>query len=144
MSCHVERCNQGRNARLHLLNVALGSQHGMVSFCRNSSCLSRVARDADDASRCIQVRMETLDEVVTSQKIEHIDLIKMDVEGFELEVLKGATARALRLADRVVMQYHEGSLKEVTELLRKQGFQPAWQNDEKAVAMFEKADFKAA
>jgi|ETNmetMinimDraft_13_1059891.scaffolds.fasta_scaffold01996_6 FkbM family methyltransferase len=37
-----------------------------------------------------KINMETLDEYVSSNGIEHIDLIKLDVDGYEFKVLKGA------------------------------------------------------
>ncbi len=39
----------------------------------------------------IVVQMSTLDILLAEEKIEQIDLLKIDVEGFEYDVLKGAT-----------------------------------------------------
>ncbi len=38
------------------------------------------------------IEMETLDNFCKANSIDHIDLLKIDVEGFELSVLKGASA----------------------------------------------------
>jgi FkbM family methyltransferase len=38
----------------------------------------------------VEIRLETIDEFTAEKGIEAIDLLKIDVEGFELQVLKGA------------------------------------------------------
>jgi FkbM family methyltransferase len=38
----------------------------------------------------VQIKVETLDEFCTAQKIGHIDFLKVDTEGFELDILRGA------------------------------------------------------
>lgn len=53
------------------------------------------------------VRMRTLDGFCDEQKIDRIDFLKLDVEGHELEVLKGAAARLE--SDRIaVIQFEFG------------------------------------
>lgn len=39
-----------------------------------------------------QVEVDTLDQFLFKRNIKHIDLLKIDTQGYELEVLKGATA----------------------------------------------------
>jgi len=138
MSRHLANCNQGNKIRLHPTNIACGSQNGTVNLARHTSCLSHVATEADDARSCVEAPIQTLDSIVVSNQIEHIDLIKMDVEGFELEVLKGAVRQALPITDRLVMQYHQGKLEEASDILRGLGFRLTWHNEEKAVVLFEK------
>jgi FkbM family methyltransferase len=58
------------------------------------------------------VRVETLDRWVASQKISAPDLLKLDVQGFEVEVFKGATnclsqARAV-IAEASFREFYEG------------------------------------
>jgi FkbM family methyltransferase len=53
------------------------------------------------------VRIATLDSYCRDQGIPHIDFLKIDVEGYELEVLKGA-AESLRLGHVAVVQFEYG------------------------------------
>ena len=75
------------------------------------------------------VSITTLDDVVKSYGVEQIDLLKMDVEGGEVEVLRGAT-RTLKLVCRVVLEYHSRELlTQVDTLLSDTGFTIILQDD---------------
>jgi hypothetical protein len=67
------------------------------------------------------VEVETLADVVSRHGLARVDLLKVDVEGFELDVLRGAGG-ALRLVERVVVEYHSLDLgRRVVELLAAEG-----------------------
>jgi FkbM family methyltransferase len=81
------------NVALH--NTALSDHEGAGSLHANLSdtALSSLydvrdglARDAD----AVPVRMQTLDAYCGGKQIRHIDLLKIDVEGHDFAVLKGA------------------------------------------------------
>jgi FkbM family methyltransferase len=77
---------------IFLNNIALSDQPGKLYFeipkNRNYGSIS-MAKEA--SSNAQEVQAITLDEFVAVNKIEKIDLIKIDVEGFEVNVLKGAS-----------------------------------------------------
>ena len=50
----------------------------------------------------VEIRLETLDSFVAEHGVHQVDLLKIDVEGYELEVLKGASAALERGAVRYV------------------------------------------
>jgi FkbM family methyltransferase len=83
----------------------------------------------------VQVEVDTIDQVVSRLRIARIDLLKVDVEGFELDVLHGAQA-AFALVDRVVVEYHSLDLgRRVRELLAERGLatvldDPLYRGDE--------------
>jgi FkbM family methyltransferase len=69
----------------------------------------------------VEVEVQTLDQVVRSFAINRIDLLKIDVEGLELDVLHGA-CQSLHLVDRLIIEYHSIELgRRVIELLAAQG-----------------------
>ncbi len=87
----------GGTEHVHLNQLALGSTGGTKTlyFDKPGSTLSSLyARRMEDpelafkASECVAV--ETLDEYCAKRQIDHIDFLKIDVEGHELEVLRGA------------------------------------------------------
>ena len=49
--------------------------------------------------------IDTLDNIVRRQNLEHIDVIKIDVDGDELEILSGAADALARFRPAVVMEY---------------------------------------
>lgn len=60
---------------------------------------------AQSGRKAVRVRLRRLDDVLAEERVDRIDLLKIDVEGAELRVLDGAP-RALTLARRIVMEVH--------------------------------------
>ena len=72
----------------------------------------------------VEVQVRTLDDFIEEQtEVKSIELIKMDVEGAELNALLGA-AKILKNTHRIVMEYHSPALlKKIKEYLQPYGFQ---------------------
>lgn len=71
-----------------------------------------------------------LSNVLRGNKLEHIDLLKVDVEGSEVEVLRGIDSADWLLVGQVVVEVHDssgnrssGRLADVIELLEREGFE---------------------
>jgi FkbM family methyltransferase len=86
----------GKNA-IFLNNVALSDKPGQqtLHYDKPGSELSslyprKLEHHGIQFSGCEQIQVETLDHYCQTQKVERIDLLKLDVEGHELSVLKGA------------------------------------------------------
>ncbi len=92
----------GDQPRLTAVNQALGEAPGRVAFNENAfhqtnSILSANPQSQEylgpaviDCQRKIEVEITTLDAFCQQTPVAGIDLLKMDVQGFELFVLKGA------------------------------------------------------
>jgi FkbM family methyltransferase len=72
-------------SRVHLIETAVGSQAGVISFTVGHDTTNRVATDAD--TRVREIIAQTLDEILQGRNPV---LIKMDVEGYEPKVVAGA------------------------------------------------------
>jgi FkbM family methyltransferase len=68
--------------------------------------------------------LTTIEAVVEREKVKRIDLLKVDVEGAELEVLQGVGPKAWPLVRQVVLEGHDkdGRLAAIEQLLRDNGF----------------------
>jgi FkbM family methyltransferase len=78
----------GWQAELDVHTVALSSKSGEAGFDR-SKATSELFSLTDDMSGEI-VRLETIDNFCLTKSVGHIDYLKIDTEGHDLEVLRGA------------------------------------------------------
>jgi FkbM family methyltransferase len=83
--------NDFRN--MHVLRTLVGDKTGAASlFIPKSTAPASHAsmRSRSSKAKTVTCRLETIDELVASGKISPPDVMKIDVEGAELEVLRGA------------------------------------------------------
>lgn len=115
--------------------VALGRNAGTIAFDEGKDTTSRVSIGAPGVN-AIEVEVETADRLIASGRTAAPTLIKLDVEGFELEVLCGM-AELLRSPGlhTLCIEVHFGLLeqrgqrdapREIERLLRTTGFTIHW------------------
>ncbi|MEI7801134.1 MAG: FkbM family methyltransferase [Bacteroidota bacterium] len=80
--------NENLKNKITLMNLALGEK-AVTAFLQTRDEHNLGMNSIAEAG--VEVQMKTLDHVVAENKIQQCSLIKIDVEGFELKVLKGAT-----------------------------------------------------
>ena len=82
--------------KLHLTNAGLGARSGITTFVENenvdmSSFLEPGQECWGSIKQRSQLRLDTIDEYCARVGVKHIDVLKSDTQGFELEVLRGAS-----------------------------------------------------
>lgn len=85
-------CSRNSFKNLTLLNLGLGSQKGEVHFEERASGnlgMNRVTSDREKSAH--QIKVVPLDLFFEENKLSSLSIIKIDVEGYEHEVLKGAS-----------------------------------------------------
>lgn len=96
------------SGQIFICPFALGTQKGTTLFRINSENLggSHLARTGEDND--LEVSITTIDDYVEENAIGKIDLIKMDIEGAELNALKGAEKTIRSLHPRLLIcTYHK-------------------------------------
>lgn len=81
--------------------------------------LSTLYRLLVSHSRLIKVKLTTLDELMSRFSLKQIHFLKMDIEGYELEALKGYTKTS---RNNILSLETHRNLDEVLYLLRKKGY----------------------
>lgn len=86
--------NVGLNSITHkvnALNIGLGSENGSLSFTKNNDTVNHVASVSEiENGEIIRVDVRKLDDVLFEFELGDVIFMKIDVEGFETAVLKGA------------------------------------------------------
>ena len=93
----LKRNTEINRLSIELLECALGSSEGNAKLSPNGA-LSRVSADG-----AVPVQVRTLD----SFDLPTVDLLKVDVEGYELEVLKGAAETLERSHPDIIIEVHD-------------------------------------
>jgi FkbM family methyltransferase len=75
--------------KVKLINSAVGAAPGNINFSANEDTTNHVIAGNESANNAVSVPVITIDSLLTSQQPA---LIKIDVEGFETEVIKGMAA----------------------------------------------------
>jgi FkbM family methyltransferase len=80
--------------------------------------------DKELKAEIVSTQVHPLSFFIDEHRIEHIDLLKIDVEGSELEVLRGIRNGHWGLIRQMVVEVHDSrtSLPEVVELLQKHDY----------------------
>jgi len=74
------------NEKIQVFNIGLGSELGQLRFTKSFDTVNHVTYNNDNES--VNVEISTLDIILST--LSAPTLVKIDVEGFESEVLKGA------------------------------------------------------
>ena len=75
------------------------------------------------SDKCIQVRQYTLDDLCKELKVSKIDLVKINAEGAELDILRGAQEILSHVRALIVAVHHEPNEPIIVdEFLKSKGF----------------------
>lgn len=121
--------------RISPLNLAIGAESGSGTLLvEHGFTLGGMIVPQEATSSQSTIAITSLDEIVPTFDIMQIDLLKIDTEGAEVEVLRGAK-RTIGIVERVIMEYHSHELSgQIKMLLRDQGFVIVRQDDHDLVA----------
>jgi FkbM family methyltransferase len=108
-------------ANIRLYKVAVGSQPGtaQLQLHRRRGTNSLYPHPTSEPIGVEEVAVRTIDSVADELNLKRVDFMKIDVEGAELEVLKGAKKVLSEYHPSIAMETHEfgPSEEEITEFL---------------------------
>jgi FkbM family methyltransferase len=86
--------NTAKLKNIHYYQCALGAEQkeAEIVLCEDSSLNSFVDTVKEIGEKTETVQIKTLDRICQAEGISYIDVLKIDTEGFDVEVLKGATS----------------------------------------------------
>jgi len=108
--------NVGKTKKVYLNNWAAGSVEGFFEYNKNGECMAKELKEGDmigDGMQKVQVRR--LDNYIREKGIKRIDFLKMDVEGYEQQVIEGLGDK-LKICRYV--QYEQGASSSKTGFQR--------------------------
>jgi FkbM family methyltransferase len=130
-----------------VMPVGLGDREGIALFEQGDDSLGASSKIVDKRGEQLggsSVRFLVGDDVVGSVAIACTNVIKIDTEGYELNVLRGLTQTLQRRQVRAVcVEVHFGILKErrlpsapadIEQLLQSSGFSVTWSDPSHIVA----------
>ncbi len=107
------------------INSALSNYHGMAKLYLSKDSVQHSLRSTK--GKYIEVEVKTLDWLLSELKLSKVNFIKIDVEGAELDVLKGAE-KTLEENDvfLAIGAYHtQTEAQELSRFLKRRGFRCA-------------------
>jgi FkbM family methyltransferase len=112
------------------VHSALASKHGTAFLHTPIASNLGTTRICvcDEGADAYMVSTTTLDEVLLKLRVPSVDLLKLDVEGYELEVLRGTNLKSSVAPKHIIMEYDTNvasadKLRETYELLSGAGYE---------------------
>ena len=97
---------------IEMLNLAVGTEDGEAEFNiheRNSTMNSFISHRTDPHSgKTVKVKTKTLNSIIDSLDIDRVGFVKMDIEGFENEIIfEESFEEALTKIDGMYVEVHD-------------------------------------
>lgn len=123
---HMLKYN-GMDDKVDIVNAALSNNRSIKKFYHNTNkTMFSLEKAVDDGSVCEEVKAMTLMDLLLLTRIDHVDFMKLDIEGSEFEVI--ASPGFQQVADKIeamVVEVHAWAGRnpsQITTTLRDYGF----------------------
>jgi len=100
------------------LNIALGDSEGKAILCQKLVTATSSITEFDKCQRLVEVPLKMLDSVIEELGLKHVDAIKIDVEGAEIQVLKGAVKTITRFRPLIVVEVRNRNIDEFKQMVK--------------------------
>jgi FkbM family methyltransferase len=103
--------------RLKLFNVAISESAGKVSLHMNDDA-KMGSSIVYKTGKAMEVPAVTISEIIRSNRIEKIDILKVDIEGAEYRVFRGADDDVMSKIDTVIAEFHPVEGEKMSDLVQ--------------------------
>ena len=110
--------------RIHAINAGVGGVAGKRKLYLSESPYHTIFQNVEGQAS-VEISCVTLRDVFESNRIDQIDLLKLDCEGAEFEILQNASDDYLRRIQEIKMEYHnrgDNDINKLKEFLEQKGF----------------------
>lgn len=97
------------DANVTIVNTALGNEHGDLQIYPDTQSIHKRPHGSSEP---MEIKIQTLDDYCHNAGIETIDFMKIDVEGYELDVLRGGQ-QMIQERVRTIQFEYGGTYEEV-------------------------------
>ena len=109
-------------ANVRVLQIGLGSKREKLKFVIAGSALGTASAEKQEEYKqkdvqVTQIEVDTLDSQILGNNLPEPNFIKIDVEGLELDVLRGMTQTISNYRPEIFVELHGVSEEEVVKLL---------------------------
>ena len=111
------------NPAVSAFNLAVTSRTGSARLhvTESAECSSLIPPTTSKTIDEIECQTVTLEELLTTIAIKQVDVLKVDIEGLELELLASLDAHVLDRINQLTVEFHEsigmGTVKQVLETI---------------------------
>jgi len=128
INVEILRKNTRKYDNVAIVKKAVGEKKcraKLYLFGKNLSSCEYLVKNMgrEESSGVMEVEMDRLDNILSGLGISEVDFVKMDVEGAELEVLKGAGEYLKKIKKiAIAAEHYPGEHEEVGKFLMSKGF----------------------
>ncbi len=125
-----------RSEAVRIVPIALSNQHGTAQFSADGTSPNNQIAVSGGSTPTIEIQVRRADEALTEFALPTPNVIKIDVEGYELEVIEGMSGvLSSKEVRSVFVEVHfallhnrqlDGAPAAILQALRRHGFQVHW------------------
>lgn len=110
-----KNCKLNSFDNITLVNKGLGSKNASFQLFvvnKNNPGMNRILNDGSSHDSCSEIEVVKLDDYLNQLNLDKVDVIKIDVEGFENEVIEGAREVIVKYKPLLFVEMSNENLKE--------------------------------